>query len=149
GEPMPPSSNLDLDFEQQHLGLFAWGERGAEAARELAEALQRRLLLVSPLAQSWWGWISGSRPFEATEERIITRYSPPAEASIALGLPGFGEAGFRATHRQAQRARWFAPPGTSTLIRYADVAVESLASENQEDARTFVERELGAINDDS
>ena len=122
---------------------------GADATRELAAALERRLLLVSPLAQSWWGWISSSRPFESTDERIITRYSPPSEAGIALGLPGFGEPGFRATHRQAQRARWFAPPDPSTLIRYADVAVESLASENREEARTFVERELGAINDDS
>ena len=41
------------------------------------------------------------------------------------------------------------PPRRPDLIRYADVAVESLASENQEDARTFVERELGAIGDDS
>jgi hypothetical protein len=149
GEPLQPSSALELELDQHHLGLFAWGERGAEAARELAERLGRRLLLVSPLSHSWWGWISGSRPFEAAEERTITRFSAPPEAGIALGLPGFGEAGFRATHRQAQRARWFAPTGTATVIRYADVAVESLASENREDACAFVERELGAINDES
>jgi hypothetical protein len=149
GEPLVASPDLQLDFEHHHLGLFAWGERGEEAARQLTAALDRRLLIVAPLERSWWGWISGSRPFERSEERIIERFQPPEGAGLALGLPTYGEAGFRATHRQAQRARWFATAGNSTLIRYADVAVESLVSENQEDARTFVERELGAIGDES
>ena len=64
-------------------------------------------------------------------------------------MPVFGETGFRATHHQAQRARWVAGQGEPSLIRYADVAVESLAGENQEDARLFVDRELRGIADDS
>jgi hypothetical protein len=149
GEGTAPSTDLDLELDQYHLGLFAWGEKGEEAARDLTALLDRRLLIVSPLEGSWWGWISGARPFELREERAIERYRPPQGAGLALGLPTHGEAGFRATHRQAQRARWFANSGEPALIRYADVAVESLASENRDDARTFVERELGAINDDS
>lgn len=147
-ELAPPSPELDLDLELHHLGLFAWGERGEEAARQLTALLDRRLLIVSPVQGSWWAWISGSRPFEPLEERALERFRPPPEAGLAVGLPNHGAAGFRATHRQAQRARWFATP-SRTLIRYADVAVESLASENQDDARTFVERELGAIGDES
>jgi hypothetical protein len=149
GEPLPASPDLQLDLDQHHLGLFAWGERGEEATRELTALLDRRLLIVSPLQGSWWGWISGARPFEPHEERALERFRPPPSAGLALGLPNHGAAGFRATHRQAQRARWFATPDAPVLIRYADVAVESLASENREDARTFVERELGAIDDES
>jgi DNA-binding PucR family transcriptional regulator len=149
GEPLTKSPGLDLDLNQHHLGLFAWGEGGADAARELTATLDRRLLIVAPLERSWWGWISGARPFEPQEERAAERFRGPQGAGLALGLPAFGEAGFRATHRQAQRARWFAQPGGPTLIRYADVAIESLAGENQEDARTFVERELGPIGDES
>jgi hypothetical protein len=147
--PAVPSPDLDLDLDQRHLGLLAWGPGGDTAARELAAGLARPLLLVTPLERTWWGWISGRQPFEAAELRAIESFEPTAGAGLAVGLQEFGARGFRATHRQAQRARIFAPPGTSTLTRYADVAVEAIASENEEEARSFVERELGAIGDDT
>ncbi|HEY4779202.1 MAG TPA: helix-turn-helix domain-containing protein [Solirubrobacterales bacterium] len=148
GDPQA-ASQLDLDLEQHHLGLLAWGPGGDTAARDLATRLARPLLLVAPLERTWWGWISGRQPFEPGELRAIETFEPAAGAGLAVGLQEFGARGFRATHRQAQRARMFAPSGTSTLTRYADVAVEAIASENEEEARRFVERELGAIGDDS
>jgi hypothetical protein len=149
GEPLVSSADLDLDLEQHHLGLLAWGEGGEEAARGLAGLLARPLLLVAPLEQRWWGWISGQKPFDASEQRAIELFELPAEAGLAVGLQEFGARGFRATHRQAQRARMLAPLGVPTLTRYADVAVEALATENEQEARSFVERELGALGDDS
>jgi PucR C-terminal helix-turn-helix domain len=149
GQPSTPSHAFDFDLNQHHLGLLAWGEKGEEAARALAGELARPVLIVAPLEQSWWGWISGQRPFEPQEERQLERFAPPSGAGLALGLQEFGVLGFRATHRQAQRARLLAPSHASTLTRYADVAVEALATENEREARSFVERELGAIGDDS
>jgi hypothetical protein len=147
--PTGPSADLDLDLNQHHLGLLAWGPSGEEAARALATLLGRPLLLVAPLETSWWGWISGHQPFEAAELRAIESFEPSEGAGLAVGLQEAGSRGFRATHRQAQRARALAPSGSRVLIRYADVAVEALASENEEEARSFVERELGEIGDDS
>lgn len=144
-----PSADLDLDLDQHHLGLLAWGEGGEEAARGLATLLTRPLLLVAPLEHSWWGWISGQKPFEPAEQRRLELFELPAAAGLAVGLQEFGAAGFRATHRQAQRARMLTLPGALTLTRYADVAVEALATENEQEARSFVERELGALGDDS
>jgi hypothetical protein len=143
------ASLLDLDLSQHHLGLVAWGEGGKDAARQLAAELGRRLLIVSPLQENWWAWISGSRPFEREEGRILERFQAPSKVGIALGLPAFGEAGFRATHRQALRARRFAVESSPPLLRYEDVAVEALASENEDDARAFVAHELQGIEDDS
>jgi PucR-like helix-turn-helix protein/diguanylate cyclase with GGDEF domain len=148
GEPSSTPS-LDLDLDQHHLGLLAWGRRGEDAARALATALARPLLIVATIELSWWGWISGQKPFEPAEQRALERFAPPAGAGLALGLQEFGARGFRATHRQAQRARLLAPAGSPTLTRYADFAVEALASENEQEARSFVERELGAIGDES
>ena len=150
GDPMPATSGaLDLDLRQYHLGLIAWGEDAEPAARKLATELGRPLVVVAPIPDICWGWISGARPLTDDERRRIERFRPPAGAGLALGLGEHGEYGFRTTHRQAQRARLLAPDSVPSVTLYSDVTVEALASENPEEARSFIARELGAINDDS
>jgi hypothetical protein len=140
---------LDLELRQHHLGLVAWGKTGEEAARELASMLGRPLLLVAPVSGTWWGWISGTRPLEPEATRAIERFQPPSGASLSIGTEEYGEVGFRVTHRQAQRARLLAPTTGPSITLYSDVAIEALATESAEEARNFVSRELGAINDES
>jgi hypothetical protein len=140
---------LDVDLEQHHLGIVSWGRAGGTAARELAAALGRPLVMVSPFDDSWWGWISGSQPLGGAEERALKRFEPPAGSGVALGLEAYGEAGFRATNRQALRARWVARKTDRSMVLYSDVAVEALASDNRVDARAFVAHELRGIDDDS
>jgi hypothetical protein len=140
---------LDIDLAQHHLGLLAWGPEGPQAARDLATSVGHRLLLVAPIEGNWWGWISGTRPFERDEQRTLERFQPRPAAGIALGMQEFGAQGFRTTHRQAQRARQLAPASEASLTRYADVAVEALASENAAEARSFLARELGVLDDES
>jgi hypothetical protein len=142
-------TQLDVDLEQHHLGLIAWGE-GAEAAmRELAAALGRPLLTIGSLNKNWWGWLSGSRSLDSAQERDLGRFRPAGLARLAVGLEGYGEAGFRASNRQALRARWVARSREEQLVAYGDIAVEALASENLHDARAFVVHELRGIEDDS
>jgi hypothetical protein len=148
GEPLVGSS-LDVDFEQHHVGVIAWGEEGESAARELATALGRPLLTVGPLNKNWWGWISGTRALDGSQESLLRRFRPAGQARLALGLESFGEAGFRATNRQALRARWVARSTDLAIVHYGDVAVEALASENRDDARAFLANELRGIDDDS
>ena len=142
-------AQLDLDLDQYHLGLIAWGEEAEVDARKLAAALGRPLLLIGPLTRSWWGWISGSRPLEPSQERALHGFRPGAEARLAVGLEAYGEAGFRVTNRQALRARQVCRDPGRQFIHYADVAVEALASDNQADARAFVAYELRGIEDDT
>lgn len=150
GDPLAISSGgLDLDIRQHHLGLISWGEAADEGPRALASELGRPLLILAPLLDTRWAWISGTRPLEDAERRLIGRFQAPPGSCLAIGLDEFGEQGFRTTHRQAQRARLLASDGDATLTRYADIAVEALASENPEEARNFVTREIGPIDDDS
>ncbi|HYJ20842.1 MAG TPA: helix-turn-helix domain-containing protein [Solirubrobacterales bacterium] len=142
-------AQIDVNLEQHHIGIVAWGEGGAEAPRELASALGRPLLTIGPLNRNWWGWISGSRALDPAQEAALKRFRPAGSARLAIGLEGFGEAGFRATNRQALRARWIARNSDDAVVHYGDVAVEALASENGEDARAFVAHELRGIDDDS
>jgi hypothetical protein len=149
GDPLA-ASWLDFDVERHHLGLIAWGEGAAGAARGLASALARPLLVV-PVpgpGDCCWAWISGSRSLGPGEQRAVAQFSP-ADARLALGLEAFGVEGFRSTHRQAMRAMRFSGPGGSPLVRYEDVVVEALACENEDDARAFVAHELRGIDDDS
>jgi hypothetical protein len=143
------TSQLDVDLEQHHVGLIAWGRDAEAAAGELAAVLGRPLVAIGPLNRNWWGWISGSRPLTLAQQRSLERFRPEGQARLALGLEAYGEAGFRASNRQALRARWVARPSEVQVVHYGDVAVEALASENGEDARAFLAHELRGIEDDS
>ncbi|MBS1675995.1 MAG: helix-turn-helix domain-containing protein [Actinobacteria bacterium] len=148
GDPIS-LTGLDFDLGRHHLGLIAWGPEGERAARELASALARPILVVTPIPTTHWAWISGTRRLEAAERRLLASFGPPAGAGLAVGLDEFGEQGFRATHRQAQRVRLLAPPTEPSLTLYSDVAVEALATENAVEARNFVARELGEIDEET
>lgn len=144
------AASLGFDLERHHLGLITWGDDPHASAKELASGLRRPLLTVAPPdeGQSCWAWISGIRPLAPKEQRLLRSFAPRG-GGIALGLEASGLDGFRATHRQAQRARRFAPDEGPALMRYEDVAVEALVCENEDDARAFVEFELHGIEDDS
>jgi hypothetical protein len=141
-------SNLDVDLSHYHLGCVAWGKGADLALRGLGADLDRSVQLSLRLRDNWWGWLSGIRPLDADQRARLRRFQPPPGIRVAFGLEGFGEAGFRASNHQALRAQWVAPPGPA-VIHYEDVAVETLATEAEGDARAFVAHELRGIDDPS
>ena len=143
------AEQLGVELEAHHLGLLAEGADGPAAARGLAKALGRAILLVGPVGGSWWGWISGVRPLEGAGERALRSFEPPEESSLAIGLEGFGAEGFRSTHGQAIKARAVAPVGGGRLSYFGDVAVAALALASPEDARAFVVHELRGIDQET
>jgi DNA-binding PucR family transcriptional regulator len=148
GDPLAGPA-LGIDLDRYHLGLICWGGQGQVAATELASSLGRTVFTVRPAKQTWWAWISGFHPLDPAQERTLQAFRSPAGAGIALGLESFGEVGFRATNRQAQRARRVTRESDLSRVSYADVAVEALACTNEEDARAFLAHELRGIDDDS
>jgi hypothetical protein len=145
-----PGEELDVNLEQHHLGLVGWGEGGQEIARELAAALGRPLLAVSPFEHVWWGWLSGTQPLGLEAEAVVKALTPaPSGTGLVIGLEGFGEDGFRATHRQAQRARRVALRIGVSVVAYTDVVVEALLGDNPAEAQAFVAHELRGIEDSS
>jgi hypothetical protein len=143
------ATRIEYELEQHHLALIASGDQAAPALRALARELDRRVLVVGPIRGIWWAWMSGSRPLAVPQERLLRGYRPPGGVSFGLSLEGFGEAGFRSSHRQALRAFALSEPDQAPFVRFEHIAVESLAGENREEARAFVARELRGIDDDS
>jgi hypothetical protein len=140
GEP------LGVELEQHHLGLIAEGAGGAAAARGLAKALGRPILLVGPIGRSWWGWVSGSQPLTPLEEEALGSFEPGKDAQLAIGFEAFGAEGFRSTHKQALRAQAVGGHTPKPLIYFGDVAVAALSAADPGDARAFVEHELRGID---
>jgi hypothetical protein len=141
GDAAPRVADADLGYrlEGEHLGVIARGEGAAEALRELAARLDRRLLSVAPGGgRLVWAWLGGQGPFEMPNlEGVVAGLG--VDVCIAAGEPARGLEGWRSTHRQAQAALLVAVRRPRALTRYADVALLATALKDDVLARTLVE----------
>jgi sugar diacid utilization regulator len=150
------SARLRYDLSANHIALVAWSEEspavGDGAAVEFARALAgrlRRLAVVVPAGRrTVCAWIAlGEDPGGRALELLAG--ADFAAVSVAIGDPGRGIEGFRASHFDAVAARRVAVlsetrPGT--LVRWSEVAALGLLSADLEQARRFASRELGPLD---
>src|SRR3954451_14203608 len=134
-------AELTYEFaNRSHLGVVAVGPGAARAIRELAERLDRRLLLVRPDREAVWAWLGGRREVSTEEIDAATAQRLPEAVSLALGEPGDGIPGWRLTHRQARAALPVALRGEERLVRYSETAL--LASVVRDDLLATSLREI-------
>jgi PucR C-terminal helix-turn-helix domain/GGDEF-like domain len=117
---LPDTSQFAYDLKAHHTALIAKGPGIAEAIRELAADLDRRLLLLQREDGSLWAWLGGRDPIETLELQDSVL---PSSASVALGEPAKGLGGWRLSHRQAKAAMPIALRGRRRVVRYAEVAL--------------------------
>jgi DNA-binding PucR family transcriptional regulator len=117
-------SELGYDLEAHHLGLMARGEGAAEAMRELAATLDRRLLAVCREEEPVWAcWLGGRAPLQAEEAIRPLRDIRPEGILITVGEPGETLSGWRFSHRQAKAALPIAERGGRPVVRYSEVTL--------------------------
>lgn len=121
------SRNLGYELEEWHLAAAGIGPQAEEAIRALAAKRGCRLLLVRHEDESVWGWLGGRCRIDPVETGAALRRLLTADASLALGEPAEGFAGWRLTHRQAAAAMAIARHRPGELVRYADVALTATA----------------------
>ena len=141
----PDALGYELDGVE-HVGVIAWGPEAAESVRELARALDRRLLIVDAAEETWWAWLGARGRNEDRLDRALARLRPPEAVRLAVGAAAAGADGFRRTHRQAVAAHRAAAHGPGAVVRYEDVALESLAATDPSAAREFVALELRGLD---
>jgi hypothetical protein len=133
------TSGLDYEFDMQHLGAVAAGPGAAEAVRDLAKALDRRLLLIRRSGGAAWAWLGGHRMLDPDEFERAVSHGWPSRVSLAIGEPAEGLGGWRFTHQQARAALPIALRSRQAFVRYSDVAL--LASMLQDDVLATTLRE--------
>jgi hypothetical protein len=117
-------SELGYDLDAHHLALMAKGEGAEELIRGLANALDRRLLIVRREEEPIWAcWLGGRRQLAAEKALQALSGIAPDGVFVTAGEPGEGLSGWRFSHLQAKAALPVAERrGQSTLL-YADVAL--------------------------
>lgn len=134
------AKELAYDLDAHHLGAIATGAGAGEAVRDLARALDRRLLSACPDEGIVWAWLGGRRPVDLEELERFLGERWASEISLAIGEPGQGRAGWRLTHHQAKAALPIASRSSESHIYYRDVAL--LASMLRDDLLVTSLREL-------
>jgi DNA-binding PucR family transcriptional regulator len=145
---------LSYEVNRSHTAAIVWSDDtppdGAleAAASELARAGGTARPLILPVGRSTlWVWLSGG---DAGDLGTRLRQHPraaPADIRIALGRSGSNLAGFRRSHQEAAATQRLARrlPLHSNITSYDEVEVVALASSNEDQAREFVARTLGAL----
>ncbi|MEY9844615.1 PucR family transcriptional regulator [Streptacidiphilus sp. MAP5-3] len=154
------SRALGYDLRRTHEAVVVWSDSPNKsstlqaAAIEALRARDATMTLVVPVATGrLWAW--GTVPADGTRRtgswETIAEALSRQQVQAAFGTPGDGVAGFRRSHREAERGesierlRREAGRGPRHATAYADVAAIALLATDLDAAGDFVRRELGGL----
>jgi hypothetical protein len=145
-----------------HVAAVVWGDPGADSGSltalahdALAPICEHPPLVVPADTATVWAWLPARSPdpadvatLGATLETALTAPRRP-DVRVALGSPGRGLSGFRASHREALRAQMVAEATDDDraprVTTYAAVGLPALLAGDLEALRTWVHRTLGDL----
>jgi DNA-binding PucR family transcriptional regulator len=150
---------LGYELNREHVAMLAWLETAPTDADPLGvieaaiDAVKTAIGAGSSLIQptgllAATAWLSASAPLERPLRTYQLDPATTPGVRVALGQPGRGLAGFRASHAEASHARrvatlTHAPPGSVTS--YEHVALQAMTTVDPDQAHAFVHRHLGAL----
>lgn len=145
---------LGYDLTRWHLAVIAWTGDATPAdpahlhtaAVEVLTAAGCVSTLVLPVgAHRVWAW--GSRTARAPVPADAAAVAPFPGVRISTGLAGIGVDGFRRSHRQASQAARIGVMSTHNewFLRYGELDIVAMLSEDLTAASEFVIRELGEL----
>ncbi|MEZ0113278.1 hypothetical protein ABH920_007308 [Catenulispora sp. EB89] len=154
------SRALGYDLRRTHEAVVVWsdspngGSKLQAAATEVLRARGATMTLVVPVASGrLWAW--GSVPRDGMGRTGLSQDVAEAlsrqRMQAAFGTPGDGVAGFRRSHREAERAerveqlRRAAGRVPRPATAYSEVAAVALLAADLDAAGEFVRRELGGL----
>jgi hypothetical protein len=130
------SARLRYELNRTHVAFVLWSEAG-DMLGPVANAVGGDGVLLVPFGDNVMaGWC----PPETLDRDAAMG------AHLAVGLPSAGAEGFRSSHLEAMEARRVAQlTGVEGTVDYADVALTALLTVDLDQARAFMQRELGAL----
>ena len=147
------SGMLGYELGQRHTAAVVWGDQASEdhglldrAAEALAQVSgARRPFTVVASASTLWVWVAGSNgPDVGRLERLIAQLPG---VRIAIGPPGAGIDGFRASHLAATATQRLMVRVASEVrvATYDAVEIVALVTADESRAAEFVTRTLGEL----
>lgn len=155
--PQRISDRLGVPIAGYHVALVLWSDEDHRAgrravtdvARRTATALNCRHYLHMPgEGGAVWLWLTRTTRFDDDiRTRLTTVLSPRDSLRLAFGGGRPGEEGFRRAHHEAQEAARIARQSRShgRVVGYRAVSLLALLTKDPEQARWFVQDELGAL----
>jgi hypothetical protein len=138
----------DVDVDHKLAGVHvAVVAETVGVLKALARQARRTLLSLPSFDGVVWGWLSGEEPVSGRGLDGLVAWQKGRPGRVAFGEPGSGVAGFRASHAQAREAWLVADVSGEAAVRYADVALATLALRDPAWSRDLVTRELGPLAD--
>jgi DNA-binding PucR family transcriptional regulator len=147
-------TQLGYDLRRQHTAAVLWTDPRrpdqaalARAAEALGTATRaRQVLTVIASSSSVWTWLADARDPAASDLATATAAWPAVR--VAAGPAGTGADGFRRSHFDAVATqRLMARRPGLQVARFADIQLAALALQDEQRAREFVARTLGALAD--
>jgi DNA-binding PucR family transcriptional regulator len=145
-------SQLGYDLRRRHTAAVIWTDPRhpdqaalAQAAEALGPATRaRQVLTVIASSSSVWAWLAAAADTGAGAITAATAAHPTVR--IAVGPAGGGADGFRRSHFDAVATqRLMSRRPDLRVARFADVQLVTLALQDEQRAREFVARTLGAL----
>ncbi|WP_460723696.1 PucR family transcriptional regulator [Nocardia heshunensis] len=159
-DPDTASTTISYPLRWHHIALILWFPdteddqipRLQQFVRELADhlATDAAPLFIAADPTCAWAWL----PYRATPpDPAPYLRSAPSTVGIAIGPAGSGVAGFRGSHRQAERAQAVARArgAANPIVAASDpgLATAALLGENLDETRAWVQEVLGELARDS
>ncbi|NMI00570.1 PucR family transcriptional regulator [Pseudonocardia acidicola] len=147
---------VDVPMDGWHQAAIVWAgpdapdpARGLQvASRLLQESAARTPTTMLADDRTMWAWVSAPTPPVPDIDRLRVGLAELPDLRITLGAPGVGLAGFRATFREAHRARTVveaAPVDDRRVVLFDDIAVAALLTDHTVELRNWVRRVLGDL----
>jgi hypothetical protein len=154
---------LGYDVTRRHAGFVVHvGTRpggGEPDGRPRAEVVAVRIArlvadgtrpLVLPTGgETAWMWLGADVDLDGPALQVVEGLIAEAGATVGMGEPADGVAGFGETHRQAHEALDSALAADRRFARYGDVALLSVLGADAPRALRMMRWYLGALDDDS
>jgi PucR C-terminal helix-turn-helix domain/GGDEF-like domain len=130
GEPVD-ADKLGYELDAWHIAAIGIGSDAESVLRDLAESLDRRLLLIQPGGEAVWAWLGGQGCVgtDSLAERARAQWT--VTGALSIGEPAQGLEGWRFSHRQAIAALPIAQQRGKSPVRYADVCLLASALQDE------------------
>lgn len=147
------SSTLGMDLTRPHTAAVVWAhgpERGQGTLEAVVDLLARRPHLrphvcIFPSSGLAWVWVDGPSIDDKVLEHELRRWP---DMRVAIGEPGKGAEGFRASHRSALAVqRLLSQSALRQTARADETRLVALLAKVGDDARDFARNVLGELTE--